>query len=144
MKQHTFFKHRLTLWGRLVMFLFLASPFAYTLSDYINEHKPFVAIAVNTGVTPQTPKETSNTQDFDRSQLRKVRVRTNDFDALNLRIHPSVAAPVITQIPHKSVAYLVAYDTVKTEIDGKSGRWCRIIYGDYVGWAYGAYLFLMD
>jgi len=59
---------------------------------------------------------------------------------VNMRAKPSLSSDIVLKIPDSSVVQIQYYDTEKFILDGKYGRWCRIIYANEEGWVWGNFL----
>ena len=46
----------------------------------------------------------------------------------------------IIQIPHGSYVQVLGCQGFAERVGGRSGRWCRINYGGYTGWAFDGWL----
>lgn len=140
-----FRRHQLTGFAKIIIFLLLSSP----LGVYMTKHKKALVniclvakqyVTTDTEVEPLTALPPLETQ-----HLQKVRIRTHSGVALNLREAPRLDAPIVTKIPHHSVAHLIGYGEHLVTIEGEKGRWCEISYaGTYRGYAFGAYLIVLD
>lgn len=59
---------------------------------------------------------------------------------VNMRSAPSLSGDIVLKIPDSSIVQIQYYDTEKYILDGKFGRWCRIIYANEEGWVWGNFL----
>ena len=46
----------------------------------------------------------------------------------------------LAKIPHGAVVFLENCEKERTTIDGRTGRWCMVTYGDDTGWVFDAWL----
>ena len=60
---------------------------------------------------------------------------------LALRSYPSTDAGYrILQIPHGANVRVLGCQSYTARVSGRSGRWCRVSYGGYTGWAFDGWL----
>ena len=110
--------------------------FFYGRSD--EKHSQDKAEASNTSVAI-SPNQQSVSVSTSFTSI-SARVKTKDENRLILRSQPNRNSSEITRIQDGSSVVIVRYTNTEDFIDGKSGKWCQIKYGDYEGFAWGGYL----
>lgn len=142
-------KYRLTIFGRLTIFLVFVSPLAYYFAQSPDGKKLLNRMAAMESSLPiqaTTISDSSltkiSTLSSNERHFTKVQVNTDgQSSSLNLRTAPNLDADIITRIPHHSIAYLISYSGEEIIINNRKGYWSEIIYaGTYRGYVFGGYL----
>ncbi len=63
---------------------------------------------------------------------------------LNMRKSPSLSASMVTKISNGEEVHVVEYDDQSYILDGKSGKWCKIVSRGQTGWVWGNYIELLE
>lgn len=70
-----------------------------------------------------------------------ARVNSPNDGFLALRTEPSSNyGDRILQIPHGATVKILGCQGIRENVGGRTGRWCRISYQGYVGWAFDGWL----
>ncbi len=75
----------------------------------------------------------------DRANFTAV-VMTVNNNGLYMKSKKSLDSSSIVFVAEGTEVTILYYDQEQMKIDGKVGRWCRVSYDDYEGWAWGWYL----
>lgn len=69
-----------------------------------------------------------------------AQIKTRLGSDLRLRTEADENAGIITTIPNGKTVEVVRYATESSVVDGESGKWVLVRYGEYEGWCWGVYL----
>jgi hypothetical protein len=76
-----------------------------------------------------------------RSSTGNAWVNSPGDGFLAMRSYPSVNGGYrIMQIPHGSNVRVLGCQNYTERVSGRAGRWCRVSYGAYTGWAFDGWL----
>lgn len=101
------------------------------------------AAATQPAATPYSPPANSPASDDDTEVEPTTGygfVQTKLGSRLNLRELPSKEAKVIKSIPNASFVRILGYTKNLYEVDGESGRWCKISHVGTEGWAWEKFI----
>lgn len=73
-------------------------------------------------------------------QIYRVGIIDIESETVNVRSKSSLVSDIILQIPNGSEVQILYFDTEKFYLDGKQGKWCRIIYAGQEGWVWGNFV----
>lgn len=89
----------------------------------------------------KTPPVVTKTVPIIKNTGNFARVNSPNDGFLALRSEPSSNyGDRILQIPHGAVVKVLGCQGFRVNIGGRSGRWCRISYEGYTGWAFDGWL----
>jgi Bacterial SH3 domain len=73
---------------------------------------------------------------------RSAYVKTINDGFLNLKTEPDIKSMVITKMLDYEKVKILDILEKPMSIEGKRGVWCKVEYGDNIGWAWGGWLIL--
>jgi len=59
---------------------------------------------------------------------------------VNMRDAPSLTSNVLAKLPDSTQVQIIYYDQETLFLEGKSGKWAKILYASQEGWVWGNYL----
>lgn len=98
-------------------------------------------------VTQQESKIDSIERELEKYQhqygVGRARVNVTT-ESLNMRQAPRITGELIAKIPNQTFVGVIEFAEREETIDGATGKWCKIKYGNQEGWVWGNYLEVLE